>query len=98
MANLGYQATEEDVENVLSSNPMMKDIAQGRPLEVIAAEIFLVLDMDRIEEAALMGDDLDEQTNYANDNIAEQLREQGILEPLADVCDTAGEPVQTPKG
>ena len=44
------------------------------------------MDLDLIEQAALYGDDLDDQTDYANDEIARQLREMGILEPLKEVA------------
>lgn len=46
------------------------------------------LDFDLIEQAALAGDDLDEQTDYANDEIARQLREMGVLEPLKPAYDS----------
>jgi hypothetical protein len=40
-----------------------------------AAYYIDVLDMDAVEEAALHGDDIDEQTNYAYDEIRRQLAE-----------------------
>lgn len=82
MKNLAYQATEEDVENVLRSNSLAVANTNGKSFESIATEVFGSLDFDLIEQAALFGDNLDEQTGYANDEIARQLREMGILEPL----------------
>lgn len=81
--NLAYQATEEDVENVLRSNSLTVANTMGKTFEAIANEVFGNLDFDRIEQAALFGDDMEEQCDYANDEIARQLREMGILEPLA---------------
>ncbi len=77
-----YEVTVEDVENVLASNPLEIPLAPGETLEARAAELFGDLDFGMAEEAALCGDDLDEQTDYANDEIARQLRERGILSPL----------------
>lgn len=82
MATNAYEPTEEDVENVLRSNSLFVANTNGKSFESIANEIFPQLDFERIEEAALFGDDLDQQTDYANDEIARQLREIGILEPL----------------
>ncbi len=86
MGNTAYQTTEEDVENVLRSNSLAVAITNGKSFESIANEVFGNLDFDLIEQAALFGDDLDEQTDYANDEIARQLREMGILEPLKEVA------------
>ncbi len=84
MPNNAYQATEEDVENVLRSNSLAVANTNGKSFESIANEIFGNLDFDLIEQAALYGDDLDEQTDYANGEIARQLCEMGILEPLKE--------------
>lgn len=86
MANSAYQVTEDDVENVLRSNALSVANTMGKSFESIANEIFGNLDFDLIEQAALFGDDLDEQTDYANDEIARQLRELGILEPLKEAA------------
>ena len=82
MANLAFETTLEDVENVLHSNSLCVANTDGKSFETIAAEVFESLDFDAIEQAALFGDDLDQQTDYANDEIARQLRANGILEPL----------------
>ena len=84
MSNLAYQATEDDVESVLRSNSLHVANTNGKSFEAIAQEVFGSLDFDLIEQAALFGDSLDEQTDFANDEIARQLRESGILEPLKD--------------
>lgn len=41
--------------------------------------LFESLDGDRVEKAALAGNDMDEQTTYAHDEIALQLKEHGFL-------------------
>lgn len=92
MGNPEYQATEEDVENVLISNSLSVANTMGKSFRSIANEVFGNLDFDLIEQSALYGDDLEEQTDYANDEIARQLRELGILEPLKDVVS------ESPKG
>ena len=77
-----FEVTDEDVANVLASNPLEIPLAPGETLEARAAELFELLDFGEIEDAALYGDTLDEQTDYANDEIARQLREGGILSPI----------------
>ena len=86
MLNIAYMPTEEDVENVLRSNWLSVANTNGKSFESIANEVFPSLDFELIEQAALYGDDLDEQTDYANDEISRQLREIGILEPLKEVA------------
>lgn len=41
--------------------------------------LFSSLDEERIEQAALYGNDMDEQTDYAQAEIAVQLKEHGFL-------------------
>lgn len=84
-----YEATEEDVENVLRSNSLAVANTNGKSFESMANELHGKLDFDLIEQAALAGDDLDEQTDYANDEIARQLREMGVLEPLKPAYDSS---------
>lgn len=83
--NLAYQVTQEDVENVLASNELLVNTPNVTSIASIAKQVMPSLDFDLIEQAALYGDDLDQQTDYANDEIARQLREQGILAPLEEV-------------
>ena len=80
-----YTATEEDVENVLRSNALFVANTKGKTFESIANEVFADLDFDLIDQAALGGDSVDEKTDLANDEIARQLRQMGILEPLQAV-------------
>lgn len=82
MSSFAYQATEEDVEIVLRKHSLAVANTQGNSFESMANEVFGSLDLGLIEKAALMGNDLDVQTEYANDEIARQLREAGVLEPL----------------
>ena len=86
--NTAYEATVEDVENVLRSNSLAVGSTNGKSFEAMANELHGNLDFDLIEQAALAGDDLDEQTGYANDEIARQLRETGVLEPLKQAHDS----------
>lgn len=79
-----YEVTELDVENVLRSNCLAVANTNGKSFESMASEIFPSLDFSLIEDAALVGDDLDQQTDYAYDEIARQLRQQGVLEPLKE--------------
>lgn len=79
MSNHAYQVTEEDVENVLRSNWLYVANAIGKAPGSISSEVFGNLDFDLIEQAALLGDSLDEQTDHANDEITRQLREMGVL-------------------
>lgn len=83
-----YEVTVEDVEVVLSSNALAVANTDGKSFEAMAEELHGDLDFDLIEQAALAGDDLDEQTGYANDEIARQLREMGVLEPLKQAYDS----------
>lgn len=80
--NLSYQATAEDVGNVLTSNMLLVDM-QGLSIEDFAETLLPLIDMDKVEQAALFGDDLEEQTDYANDEIADQLLGLGIITILA---------------
>ena len=52
------------------------DIQQVMNCSEEEAEHYIdVLDMEAVEKAALYGDDIDEQTNYAYDEIRRQLAE-----------------------
>lgn len=77
-----YTASEVDVENVLRSNSLSVANTKGKTFESIANEVFANLDFDLIDQAALGGDSMEERVDLANDEIARQLREMGILEPL----------------
>lgn len=73
-----YAVSADDVGNVLASNPRMPGFAQ-EAIEALAEKCLGQLDLDVIEASALWGDSLDEQTDYANDEIARQLRVLGVL-------------------
>lgn len=83
-----FEVTVEDVVNVLCSNSLAVANTSSKSFESMASELYGNLDFHLIEQAALAGDELDEQTNYANDEIARQLREKGVLEPLKSACDS----------
>lgn len=80
MTNTAYQATPEDLENILRNNKLLFARTVGKSVDALAIEFFDSLDFDLIEKAALSADSLDQQTQYANDEIARQLRQMGILE------------------
>jgi len=82
MAHTAYQATEEDIENVLRNNWAGVANSDGRSFATMAEGLLPLLDLGLIERAALYGNTLDQQTNYANEEIARQLRDRGVLEPL----------------
>jgi len=70
-----FEITSEDVRNVMEAN--------GRPVNESTAEK-LFKDMiapedGRIEKAALHGNEMEEQTEYAYQEIAQILREAGVL-------------------
>jgi hypothetical protein len=73
-----YQVSAEDVANVLASNPRLPAFSQ-QSIEPLGEQCLAQLDLDAVEAAALYGDTLDEQTDYANDEIARQLRQLGVL-------------------
>lgn len=71
--NLAFQVSEDDIENVLFSNPDRVLYSTDTSLTELAHEIFPMLDFQSIEDAALYGDTLSEQTDFAYDEIAAQL-------------------------
>lgn len=97
-ANFAFEVTEDDVANVLSSNALAVANTQGKSFAEMAAELFSDLDFELIEQAALGADDFDEQVDSANDEIARQLREMGVLEPLRPVDAGESFPVETNQG
>lgn len=82
--NLAFQISEDDVANVLASNTFAADFMlrhTGMSVEAVAASLMPLLDMTEIENAALYGGNLDEQTDYARDEITNQLRAMEVLVP-----------------
>ena len=73
--NLAFQTTWEDVKNVMTQN--------GKHVTILEAELIfenkIAGKLDRIEQVALQGNNLDEQTNYANEEIATILQEENLL-------------------
>lgn len=63
----------DDVETVLQKH----GVAHATEDELL--NLLESLDVGRVEKAALAGDDMDEQTTYALDEIAFQLKENGFL-------------------
>ena len=77
--NQGFQISEEDIENVLFSNQEYLLYSEDTDLRQLADELFSILDFQQIEDAAMYGDTLDEQTSYAVDEIKRQLIELKVL-------------------
>lgn len=72
---LAFQISEEDVMNVLARMGR-QDMAAD---EDAVARVFGAIDGGAVEKAALYGDDMDEQTGYAMDEIEKQIQEGGLL-------------------
>lgn len=77
--SLAFEVTQDDVENVLASNEVNPTFCGGRSLDQLAQDVFPLLDFQKIEDAALYGDDIGEQTGYAWDEMTSQLRVLGVL-------------------
>lgn len=67
-AGMAYEISDEDIRNVVGRSLSDKEVDK----------ILEQLDLDKVEEAALMGDAIDEQTDYAYDEIRRQLNDLGI--------------------
>ena len=68
-----WETTEDDVLNVV--HKMGKKLKSGE-----AEEILFELDQFAIEDAALAGNDIESQTNYAYEEIEKQIIENNLLE------------------
>jgi hypothetical protein len=69
-----WETTDEDIINVV------RDIRMGKiASEPAVKRILENLDHDSIEKAALNGNDLDEQTRYAYEEIKKQLIEKNLI-------------------
>ena len=64
-----WEVTEEDVQTVLDKHGIQKQ----------AEDVFDSVNPNIVEDAALNGDDMDEQVNYALQSIEEQLMEDGVI-------------------
>ena len=73
--SMAWETTVDDVQIVLEAHGIAAD-----------AQNFLdeQLDHDRVEDAALNGVEMEEQTNYAYQSIEEQLKEAGLLDNAAE--------------
>jgi len=66
--------------------------SNGASFESMANGIFSSLNQAEVEKAALHGNDLDQQTVYAHQDIARQLRLLGVLESSKEGADATGTP------
>jgi len=71
MANLGleWEVTDEDIAQALQEN-----CSPNGENDILEVREFL--DFERVANAALYGDTIEEQFNYAQANILEQIRAQ----------------------
>ena len=79
--NFAFGISEDDVLIVLN-NQFGVNVTAER-----LTELFDDIDADKVESEALCADDLDEQTNYAHDEIARQLIEMGAVPPRPEPAD-----------
>lgn len=88
MPHVGFAISEEDVESVLSSQAVRIANSEGRSFAEMAETLLAQLEPGAIERAALRGHDLDTQTRYAYEEIADQLVRMGVLEAPRELSRT----------
>lgn len=71
--NMAFGISVDDVASVLASHGVTK-ITEDE-----LNNLFESLDVDIIEHAAMAGNEMDEQTTYAQAEIASQLKDRGFL-------------------
>lgn len=69
---MAFEITEDDVENVMSKH--LKNVSQK-----MVENAFEEIDHGRVERSALYGNDMDEQTSFALQDIEHQLQELKII-------------------
>jgi len=67
MSSIAFEITEEDVTTCV------EQLAPQYQARLVLEEAFDLIDMDKVEAAALRGDDMDVQTQYAYEEIKAQL-------------------------
>lgn len=72
-----FQIVVDDVLSVLASAGHSKSIAGC--IESDAKEFFQLLDLGGVENAALYGDSIEQQTEYAHEEIKSQLVRMGCI-------------------
>jgi hypothetical protein len=77
--SLAWETTADDVYNVMRTHNVVDETMNLRGRAEKEFDDLDEEDHSRIEEAALRGDDMDEQTNYAYDEIEDILAEKGII-------------------
>ena len=87
-----FGITDEDIMTVLCGNALHVTNSDGKPFEVMAAELLGDIDHDAVALAAInASSDLDEQTTAAHLEITRQLVVMGVLKGRFPVT-SAGEP------
>lgn len=78
---MAFGIDEQDIENVLQAHSLRVTNTRGLSFASMAAELLPDIDAERVAEAALEGgDELDEQTSAAYEEIHAILVEQGVIE------------------
>ena len=72
--SMAWETTTEDIEQVLENEGF-----DGNIIDEFLDNLHSNIDHERVEEAALYGDEMEEQTDYAYSNIRDQLVEQEVL-------------------
>lgn len=71
--SLAWETTPEDIRNVMAKH------GKGTLTDKRSEDIRFNLNEDLIEKAALYGNDISEQTDYAYQEIERQLKEKNLL-------------------
>lgn len=67
-----WETTDEDIINVLHTMNIKNP-------EIFVEHVITKLDLFKVEKAALKGNDIDEQTNYAYEEIKEQIIDKELF-------------------
>lgn len=93
----GFQITEDDVAVVLQRHTILRALECGVTLDQVAEDLLDELNLAEIENMALMGDDMDQQTEYAHDEIAKQLARAGVIMLAGETSDQVCGALECPR-
>ncbi len=72
-----WETIVKDVERILAKNTVLTTNITS--ISTLARKMHVQLDMSAIEKAALYGDNMDDQIEYADECIEEQLLALGVI-------------------
>ncbi len=75
---LAWEVTAEDVNTALNQMGNISQFNEER--EELCDEILIFLDDEEVESAALYGNDIDTQSNYAIEEIKKQIKDLQLVE------------------